>query len=434
MTPVPTSEATPTQTTRRDDDDFDDDDDKTTKWVMVVTIVKLGGRAITDKSTRETLDEAALEKCAILLRDAVTRKISSDSSSSTSFLSSADEKDDEKERLMLAIHGAGSFGHMDAKECGLGEKERKMKMKSKAFEDGCAKTRASVQKLNAIVTERLEKDNEITVLRRHVGDAWRFNEKGEVEIDNGIGDVREYCEEQCSSSASSTSTPSLLLLHGDVVEDAAHGRSILSGDRIALEVAKAYAMESKRKNEPVVIRVVFITGARGVFNRDPFDDDDDEKNATPCKLLRKIETTTDGEWICVKDNLKSDIEDIAYATNDRLRYNALSKKKRDNNNTSKRKEGQISATTDSHDVTGGILGKIQSAVAIANLSSQNPKANVQVYITSVHSPDDQNNDDVFAALSGSVDIDALVDTRTAKPWRGTVIVREDAGEPQKRKE
>ena len=427
------------------------------KTKKVVTIVKLGGRAITDKSTRETLDEAALEKCAVLLRDALcakTRKMmssndssSSSSSSSSSALDDDDDFDDDgkeerqEEEEMIAIHGAGSFGHMDAKECGLGEKERKtmMKMKSKAFEDGCAKTRASVQKLNAIVTERLEKDNEITVLRRHVGDAWRFNEKGEVEIDNGMGDVREYCEEQCSSSASSTSTPSLLLLHGDVVEDAAHGRSILSGDRIALEVAKAYAMESKRKNEPVVIRVVFITGARGVFNRDPFDDDDDdddEKNAkTPCKLLRKIETTTDGEWICVKDNLKSDIEDIAYATNDRLRYNArLSKKKRDNNNASKRKEGQISATTDSHDVTGGILGKIQSAVAIANLSSQNPKANVQVYITSVHSPDDQNNDDVFAALSGSVDIDALVDTRTAKPWRGTVIVREDAGEPQKRKE
>ncbi len=431
---------------------------KKTKKV-VVTIVKLGGRAITDKSTRETLDEAALEKCAVLLRDAFlrakTRKMmsSNDSSSSSSSSPALDDDDDfdddgkeerQEEEVMIAIHGAGSFGHMDAKECGLGEKERKtmMKMKSKAFEDGCAKTRASVQKLNAIVTERLEKDNEITVLRRHVGDAWRFNEKGEVEIDNGRVGVREYCEEQCSSSASSTSTPSLLLLHGDVVEDAAHGRSILSGDRIALEVAKAYAMESTRKNEPVVIRVVFITGARGVFNRDPFDDDDDddddEKNAkTPCKLLRKIETTTDGEWICVKDNLKSDIEDIAYATNDRLRYNArLSKKKRGNNTVSKRKEGQISATTDSHDVTGGILGKIQSAVAIANLSSQNPKANVQVYITSVHSPDDQNNDDdVVAALSGSVDIDALVDTRTAKPWRGTVIVREDAGgEPQKRKE
>ncbi len=423
------------------------------KTKKVVTIVKLGGRAITDKSTRETLDEAALEKCAVLLRDALcakTRKMmsSNDSSSSSSALDDDDDFDDDgkeerqDEEVMIAIHGAGSFGHMDAKECGLGEKERKMmKMKSKAFEDGCAKTRASVQKLNAIVTERLEKDNEITVLRRHVGDAWRFNEKGEVEIDNGRVGVREYCEEQCSSSASSTSTPSLLLLHGDVVEDAAHGRSILSGDRIALEVAKAYAMESTRKNKPVVIRVVFITGARGVFNRDPFDDDDDdddEKNAkTPCKLLRKIETTTDGEWICVEDNLRSDIEDIAYATNDRLRYNArLSKKRRDNNNASKRKEGQISATTDSHDVTGGILGKIQSAVAIANLSSQNPKANVQVYITSVHSPDDQNNDDdVFAALSGSVDIDALVDTRTAKPWRGTVIVREDAGgEPQKRKE
>ena len=66
--------------------------------MKVVTIVKLGGRAITDKSTRETLDEAALEKCAVLLRDALcakTRKMMSSNDSSSSSSSSALDDDDD---------------------------------------------------------------------------------------------------------------------------------------------------------------------------------------------------------------------------------------------------------------------------------------------------------------------------------------------------
>ena len=183
----------------------------------------------------------------------------------------------------------------------------------------------------------------------------------------------------------------------------------MSGDRIALEIAKAYASAA---DEKVVIRVIFITGARGVFNRDP--DGDDVDTEPPCKLLRKIETTIDG-WTCVKSNLKNEVEDIAYATNDSLRYSA-SESERDIE--SKIKDEQISTTTCLHDVTGGILGKIQSAVAIANLSSIDC-ASVQVYVTSVHNDDD----DALAALTGSVDLDTLIDKQTNKPFRGSVIVK-----------
>ena len=131
----------------------------------------------------------------------------------------------------------------------------------------------------------------------------------------------------------------------------------------------------------------------------------------------------------MKNNLKSDIEDIAYATNDSLRYNASSSEHENNdndndnnnNNNKRKKEEQISATAFSHDVTGGILGKIQSSVTIANLSSPPGYTSVQVYITSVHN--ENGDEDAFAALSGSVDLETLVDTRTGKPFRGTVIVR-----------
>ena len=385
-----------------------DDITTTPTSTTFLTIVKLGGRSITDKSTYETLDKTALEKCSILLQNAISKKT----------------KKNENERVIV-IHGAGSFGHMSAKRCGLGDEDRKLKMTSSLFLDGCEETRRSVQKLNELVCESLEEEREnkvkVECVRRHLGDAWRFNEKGEVDV-LGYASVKEYCEAHCfsaSPTSSSSSKSLLLLLHGDVVEDATHGRSILSGDRIALEIAKAYAL-NKTRDQRVVIRVVFITGARGVFSRDP--DGVDADADLPCRMLRKIETTIDGEWTCVKDNLKSDIEDIAYATNDSLRYNASSSEHEKNDNNNKRKkEEQISATACSHDVTGGILGKIQSSVTIANLSSSPGYTSVQVYITSVHN--ENGDEDAFAALSGSVDLETLVDTRTGKPFRGTVIVR-----------
>ena len=206
--------------------------------MKIITIVKLGGRCITDKSTYETLDAVALEKCSssVILSLSTARK----SSSSTTTRGRNDqqphggENDEEEERrTTIVVHGAGSFGHMDAKRCGLGDENRRNMMNNKEFIDGCEKTRRSVQKLNASVAKSLEKnankndeaDETVIVRAKHLGDAWRFNERGEVEV-VGHASVREYCEENCRSA--------LLLLHGDVVEDATHGRSILSGDRIAL--------------------------------------------------------------------------------------------------------------------------------------------------------------------------------------------------------
>ena len=388
--------------------------------MKIITIVKLGGRCITDKSTYETLDAVALEKCSssVILSLSTARKSSSTTTTRGRFndqqqhretTNGGGENDEEERRTTIVVHGAGSFGHMDAKRCGLGDENRRNMMNKKEFIDGCEMTRRSVQKLNALVAESLEKnakndaDETVIIGAKHLGDAWRFNERGEVEV-VGHASVREYCEEHCRSA--------LLLLHGDVVEDATHGRSILSGDRIALEIAKAYANAG---DEKVVIRVVFITGARGVFNRDP--DGDDVDGEPPCKLLRKIETTIDG-WTCVKSNLKKDVEDIAYATSDSLRYNASSSDGERDIESRKKEEQQISTTTCSHDVTGGILGKIESAVAIANLSSKNENASVQVYVTSVR----DDVEDALAALTGSVDLDTLVDKQTNTPFRGTVVV------------
>ncbi|KAH8060530.1 hypothetical protein JL722_4633 [Aureococcus anophagefferens] len=61
-----------------------------------VTVVKLGGSAITDKARFETLDEAGLRAAAEAVRRCV-----------------ADG------RRVVVVHGAGSFGHFQAREHGV---------------------------------------------------------------------------------------------------------------------------------------------------------------------------------------------------------------------------------------------------------------------------------------------------------------------------
>jgi isopentenyl phosphate kinase len=58
-----------------------------------VRLLKIGGSVITDKSSRETLDRKALERCAEKISDASCRTV--------------------------IVHGAGSFGHPHVKEFGL---------------------------------------------------------------------------------------------------------------------------------------------------------------------------------------------------------------------------------------------------------------------------------------------------------------------------
>ena len=87
--------------------------------MKIITIVKLGGRCITDKSTYETLDAVALEKCSasvILSLSTIARKSSSSTRGRNDQQQHGGENDDEEERrTTIVVHGAGSFGHMDAK-------------------------------------------------------------------------------------------------------------------------------------------------------------------------------------------------------------------------------------------------------------------------------------------------------------------------------
>ena len=102
----------------------------------VDVIIKLGGAAITKKDELETIDDEVLDACV-------------------SIIAKQREKGNPN---IVVVHGAGSFGHFSAKKYGVadgGILEGTGAAASERLRKGVAETRASVGKLNSIVTSRL---------------------------------------------------------------------------------------------------------------------------------------------------------------------------------------------------------------------------------------------------------------------------------------
>jgi len=97
----------------------------------MLRILKIGGASITNKSTHETLNEPALSSLLQMLKASVV---------------------DDGETII--IHGAGSFGHFEAKEYSVSAGFKNSVNKSLVIE-GISKTRRSVTKLNAIFVSKL---------------------------------------------------------------------------------------------------------------------------------------------------------------------------------------------------------------------------------------------------------------------------------------
>uniref|UniRef100_A0A6J0SPD4 Uncharacterized protein isoform X2 n=1 Tax=Pogona vitticeps TaxID=103695 RepID=A0A6J0SPD4_9SAUR len=94
-------------------------------------ILKLGGSALTQKDQLETLKGASLRKAAAIVAQ----------------LRGAGEK------RCIVVHGAGSFGHFQAKEHDVCSGTSKESAASESLRRGLCLTRLSVTKLNHLVTE-----------------------------------------------------------------------------------------------------------------------------------------------------------------------------------------------------------------------------------------------------------------------------------------
>ena len=201
-------------------------------------VVKFGGSAITNKATLETLDEAALAKTAAACANS-------------------------KNKRAVLMHGAGSFGHFQARQYGVSKG-----IAHETFEwRGFAETRASVTKLNGLVVGALCNAG-VAAAALPPFPTFVTRGKGIVtkrSLEAGLTHIEELLDAGL--------TP---VLHGDAVLDEVQGCSILSGDTLMVLLARAF--------KPSM--AVFLTDVAGVYDRPPT-----EEGAS---LLPRIGVEADG--------------------------------------------------------------------------------------------------------------------------------------------
>ncbi|KAL3945865.1 MAG: hypothetical protein SGBAC_000016 [Bacillariaceae sp.] len=119
-----------------------------------VVIVKIGGSSVTNKATKESVNEEYLDWFARTVSDNVGQEFKG--------ADAAEQGNSQLGAAFILIHGAGSFGHHSAKEYGLsgqtGEPDVSKVIsigENRHRKRGLAETRLSVQKLNHLVVSKL---------------------------------------------------------------------------------------------------------------------------------------------------------------------------------------------------------------------------------------------------------------------------------------
>jgi len=182
-------------------------------------IVKLGGSAITKKSQRETLAREALSACAAQLAQVNDAKL-------------------------IVIHGAGSFGHFQAKEYGLSGGTSHPQWRF-----GFADTRRAVTHLNRELLSSLVGAGVSAISLSPLAGCQTAG-KGHL--------VEQTTLHQAIDFALSGFVP---VLHGDCVLDIKQGCSILSGDVLLVKLCTLLQTRLRA--------VVFVTDVPGVLTHPP---------------------------------------------------------------------------------------------------------------------------------------------------------------------
>ncbi|XP_053249577.1 uncharacterized protein LOC128416223 isoform X1 [Podarcis raffonei] len=186
-------------------------------------VLKLGGSALTHKSQLETLRAESLRGAAALvhkLREAGQRRC-------------------------IIVHGAGSFGHFQAKEHGIASGTSARSADDDNLRCGLCLTRLSVTKLNHLVTEELVSHGIPAVGISPFG-TWKTSCKNVIQA--GFDTVKDVLD--------SGYVP---VLHGDCALDSEQHCCILSGDKIIEVLAKKFSPR----------RVVFLTDVSGIYSCTP---------------------------------------------------------------------------------------------------------------------------------------------------------------------
>ena len=177
-------------------------------------IIKLGGSVITDKSKKDSFKKTIMDRL------------------------SAEISKSKKE--VIIIHGAGSYGHILAKEHNLDKGYKKL-----AQIQGFAETHTSVKKLNTLVLKSLQEKN-IPAVSISPHSIMKLNDHKIVKMDYDIFD--DYLKQGF--------TP---VTFGDVVLDKKLGFSICSGDLLIQILTEHFKPE----------KTIFVIDEDGLYNSNP---------------------------------------------------------------------------------------------------------------------------------------------------------------------
>lgn len=188
-------------------------------------VVKLGGSALTDKATFETLNREALAATAASIGRLMQQG--------------------ERAPRLAIVHGAGSFGHHHAKEYSI-QQGRDAHADSAL---GFAKTRSSVTRLNALVVKALV-DHGVPAVGISPFPTWRTSSRS----------IHTDALDAVERALRAGLVP---VLHGDAVLDETQGFAILSGDELVL----ALGLHLRPSH------AVFLMDVPGVYDRPPTEAD-----------------------------------------------------------------------------------------------------------------------------------------------------------------
>lgn len=210
----------------------------------MVTVLKLGGSLITDKTRRETLDGPALGQAADEIAAASPGGTPEGQSKATGTV----------EELVL-VHGGGSFGHPHAEDHGVDTTT------GTGDAGAVLEIHSAMKTLNQFVLSRLHQ-RDIPALPVHPLSAASRDDTGRL----------SQPREQVATMLAEGFTP---VLHGDVVAHEGKGATVLSGDTLVTELAEGLAADRVGlcstvpgvldANDEVIDRISSFEAARSVL-------------------------------------------------------------------------------------------------------------------------------------------------------------------------
>ncbi|EGC35304.1 hypothetical protein DICPUDRAFT_152394 [Dictyostelium purpureum] len=257
-----------------------------------IVVIKFGGAYITKKSQLRTINKENLDNLIYIVTN----------------LSKIHKK------KVILIHGAGSFGHSEAKQYNvhLGDPTPLQSINSEAISsltEGMLKTRESVTFLLEIVKSELVKHG-LNVFTMSPFSSWKTKNNGKTVVTHNIDNIKFLLDNF------PTAIP---ILHGDVCLDEDSKCSILSGDVIIKEICFNLKVQ----------KCIFVTDVYGVYDSSPSNPNS--------KLINFLQVS----------NINN---------NNTTNHN-------NNNNNNNNIDTNINNIND--DVTGGMKAKLESAFEIA---------------------------------------------------------------------